>query len=207
MLLADDLALGVEPHHFVLRLKNRVVIFVHVLVGAGSRNDSELPAWAFARWIAQKIAHHFVGIANRLPTKTKPNKPRPVAKSGRAAGSGTGGGSPTSDWNVALPPAAMVPGSYRYEVMSCGSPVSGMIAWKGPGDTPSNGSEMKKMPSLAGLAPAQGKQTPTMSLMAPFASVKAMGRALLLRLALPGKIRTGTGKAEGKGTHPELSQT
>src|SRR5271165_1918341 len=64
VLFADDLALAVEPHYLILRLEDRVVILVHVFVGAGRRNDSELPAWAFTRWIAQKLAHHFVGIAH-----------------------------------------------------------------------------------------------------------------------------------------------
>jgi hypothetical protein len=65
VLQANHLAIGVEPQHFILRLEDRVVILVDVLVGTGRGRNRQLPARAFARGFSQQFAHHLVGIADR----------------------------------------------------------------------------------------------------------------------------------------------
>src|SRR3974390_828423 len=63
VLPADHLALGVEPHHLILRLEDGVVVLVNVFVGATRRCRRHRPARAFTRRLAQQLAHRFVGIA------------------------------------------------------------------------------------------------------------------------------------------------
>src|SRR3974377_686929 len=63
VLPADHLALGVEPHHLILRLEDGVVVLVNVFVGATRRCRRHAPARPFTRRLATQPAHCFVGVA------------------------------------------------------------------------------------------------------------------------------------------------